>query len=77
MIQQADTLTITPDGTCGSYTADVEENFAVIRSKACSNGILVSGGRLELLSAKKVDTLLQATDGTSCGATYKGVLTLE
>jgi hypothetical protein len=77
MIQQDDTLAITPSGTCGNYTADVQGNFATIRAKACPSGITISGGRLELLSAQKVDALLQATDGANCGATYKGVLTLE
>jgi hypothetical protein len=55
----------------------VQGNFATIRAKACPSGITISGGRLELLSAQKVDALLQATDGANCGATYKGVLTLE
>lgn len=71
-------VTITPDGTCGSFTADVMGNIAVIRAKSCPGStVRFTGGRLEMLTMTRLDASIQATNDSSCTGRTSGVLNLQ
>jgi hypothetical protein len=72
-----DDLTITPDGNCGSFTADVTGNIAIMRAKSCSSGVQFTGGRFELRDVDRLDVSVQSTNGSTCSARSAGVLDLE
>ena len=75
LAHRGDDLTITPDGTCGSFTADVTGKVAVMRAKSCPSGAAFTSGRLEMATPDRLDIDFSIVNGP-CDGRVTGVLDL-